>query len=423
MNRRGFLLTTAFVSTGAILALKPSDKGASYSPYFASLNTMLRTAGEAKPTLIVDLDLLDHNIEQLLDIVPRKAQYRIAVKSIPSPDLVRYVMEKTDTNKLMVFHQPFLNHVADSLEHADVLLGKPMPVMAAQRFYSELSEASKFDHEHQLQWLIDTPLRAKEYLALAKKRQVRMQINVEIDVGLHRGGITNHQDLDSILSLALENPDYLHFSGFMGYDPQVVKFPSIIKTVEEAYQESQTIYRGFVEHVKRNYPQIDTNRLCLNGAGSPTIPVHGEDTVLNDVTAGSCLVKPTQFDIPQLNRFLPAAFIATPVLKKLEGTHIPGLEGLSDVMGKWNPNRQQTFFIYGGKWKADYISPNGLLGNPIYGTSTNQMMVNCSKKANLNVDDFVFLRPEQSEFVFLQFGDLLMTRNTSIFQKWRIFQS
>ena len=420
MNRRGFLITAAAASTGAILALKPSNEGAPYSQYFADINTLLKTSGPAKPNLVVDLDIVDHNINELLNVIPPKAKYRIAVKSIPSPQFVSYVMEKANTNRLMVFHQPFLNHIADSLPNADVLLGKPMPVRAAECFYKTLPVNTKFNHEDQLQWLIDTPQRAVQYLSLAKALNLKMRLNLEIDVGLHRGGLTSYEQLDTILALIEANANHLQFSGFMGYDPQIVKFPEIVKTVEQAYIESQSIYQGFVEYIDKHYPHIDIEKLCLNGAGSPTIPVHDDRTILNDMTAGSCLVKPIQFDIPQLEEFKAAAFIATPVLKKLDGIRIPGLEGLSGLMSLWNPNRQQTFFIYGGKWKAEYFSPEGLIDNPIYGSSTNQIMVNSSHATSLDVDDFVFLRPVQSEFVFLQFGDLITLRKQTIFQTWDI---
>ena len=44
----------------------------------------------------------------------------------------------------MVFHQPFLNLIANELPNTDVLLGKPMPVAAAARFY-EQHTTTQFD--------------------------------------------------------------------------------------------------------------------------------------------------------------------------------------------------------------------------------------------------------------------------------------
>jgi D-serine deaminase-like pyridoxal phosphate-dependent protein len=83
---------------------------------------------------------------------------------------------------------------------------------------------------------------------------------------------------------------------------------------------------------------------------------------------------------------------------------------------------QQTFFIYGGKWLAKYEAPSGLQDNGLFGPSTNQDMVNGSNKIDIGVDDHVFLRPSQSESVFLQFGDLLIVRNQIIQQSWSILK-
>lgn len=51
-----------------------------------------------------------------------------------------------------------------------------------------------------MQWLIDTPERLEEYRQLAERLNRRMRINVEIDVGLHRGGVQDTATLERILT-------------------------------------------------------------------------------------------------------------------------------------------------------------------------------------------------------------------------------
>ena len=85
------------------------------------------------------------------------------------------------------------------------------------------------------------------------------------------------------------------------------------------------------------------------------------------------------------------------------------------------PNRARAFFIYGGYWKALPDSPPGLSTNPLYGRSTNQEMLNGSRRVELAVDDWVFLRPTQSEFVFLQFGDIAVYDEGKIAERWPVF--
>ena len=70
----------------------------------------------------------------------------------------------------MLFHQPFMNALADAEPGCDMLLGKPMPIQAARRFYQELGEAHRFDPSLQLQWLIDSLPRLEQYLACTGAR-------------------------------------------------------------------------------------------------------------------------------------------------------------------------------------------------------------------------------------------------------------
>ncbi|MCO7227498.1 DSD1 family PLP-dependent enzyme [Pleionea sp. CnH1-48] len=422
MKRRHFIAGTLAVGSLAAFMVKPKDSGSGYDDYFARLNDELKSNGPYKPSVLVDLDRLDKNIEQLKKTINPDVSYRIVAKSLPSPELLSYVMEKANTRRLMVFHQPFLSHVAVAFPDADVLMGKPMPVKAAERFYQQLPEVAAFDPTAQLQWLIDSPERLHQYLELAKAINTSMRINIEIDVGLHRGGVDSLDVFEQMLAIIESHPEHLSFAGLMGYDPHVVKLPSIIKSKEQAYQESQTIYSSFIDYVREKLPHIKIESLCLNGAGSPTLAMHQQGSVINDIAAGSCLVKPSDFDIPSLSAFTPAAYIATPVLKKLKSTQIPAVEALSNVFEWWDPNQQQTFFIYGGEWMAHYESPQGLQGNALFGKSTNQQMINGSHRVELKADDHVFLRPTQSEAVFLQFGELIAMRGEKIEGHWSILK-
>ncbi len=422
MNRRQFMYIVAGAAAAAFFGFKPKDSGASYAPYFKKLNDELHKNGPFKPAMLVDLDKLDQNIQTLVTDLDQRLAYRVVAKSLPSPELLGHIMQAAKTHRLMVFHQPFINHVAERFPQADLLVGKPIPVRGAEIFYNKFSGNSGFEPSYQLQWLIDTKRRLDQYQALAQKLAVRMRINIEIDIGLHRGGLQTPAELAPLVDQILADPQHLDFAGLMGYDAHAVKIPGIIKSKKKAYEESQTRYRQFLDLLQSMYPQIDMNRLCLNGAGSPTINLHKKETLINDVAAGSCLVKPTEFDLATLQDYVPAAYIATPVLKRLEGTTLPAIESFKGLLRWWDPNTQQVFFISGGKWMARYESPQGLRDNGLYGPSTNQHMVNGSGQIELDVDDHIFLRPTQSEFVFLQFGDLLAVRGKQIVDQWPILR-
>ncbi|UCD85269.1 MAG: alanine racemase, partial [Deltaproteobacteria bacterium] len=233
----------------------------------------------------MDLDRLDQNIQALKASLAEN--FRIVVKSLPSPGLLTYIMEKAGTNRLMVFHRPFLSQIAETFPQSDMLIGKPLPVGSARTFYERFSGTSGFNPSVQLQWLIDTKERLEEYRAIAAELNTKIRINLEIDVGLHRGGLQRPADLLPLVDQILADPEHLEFAGLMGYDPHVVKVPRIIKSPQKAYEQSQFLYQGFLDILKDKYPQIDHSTLCLNGAGSPTLDLHKQGTVVNDISAGS----------------------------------------------------------------------------------------------------------------------------------------
>ncbi len=365
---------------------------------------------------MIDRAKLRANIATLKSHISNRFDYRIVAKSLPSIELLKEVMHAADSNRLMLFHQPFLSQVANEMPRADVLMGKPMPVAAAKNFYASSAD-SKFNHQAQLQWLLDTPERLRQYAELADALNVGMRINVEIDVGLHRGGVPDNESLLEMLDI-IENSPHLHFAGLMGYEPHIVKVPGDPLSYRDAAVE---VYSARVaaarEYLGNRWPADGT----LNAAGSPTYQMYDEgDYPFTELSAGSCLVKPTDFDLATLADHVPASFIAAPVLKTDNELKIP-VDGVAPLMSAWNPNRRKSFFLYGGYWKAVPESPKGLSINPLMGRSTNQELLNGSDSIDLQPDDWVFLRPTQSEFVFLQFGDIAVLEDGVIVDRWPIF--
>ena len=416
LSRRSLLVGGAAIGVGAAVGLRPGNEGATgHDDYFSAMSDALQTTLTGKPSLVVDKRRMRQNIQTIKSHVKGRFEYRIVAKSLPSLPMLNWMMQEAQTNKLMVFHQPFLNGIAQSIPQADVLMGKPMPINAVKTFYSELKDTS-FDASKQLQWLVDNPERLEQYQALASDKKINMRINIELDVGLHRGGVNQDKTLIEMLKI-IEGSEQLSLSGFMGYEAHVGKVPG------DAYaqrDDAMAIYSHFLE-LSEQYLQRDLKGLTLNGAGSPTYQFYNEGQwPVNELSAGSCIAKPTDFDIDSLQDHIPACFIASPVIKVLSETQIPGVKGLGKIMAMWDQNLEKTFFAYGGYWKAKPESPKGLRLNPVYGRSSNQEMYNGSMTIDLKQDDFIFLRPTQSEAVFLQFGDILVYEDGKIVDSWPV---
>lgn len=417
MRRRSLLLGGMAGALGLGAVLRPRDKGENHSPYFIDVSKALDGDQRSGPTLVVDRQRMLANIETLKSHVAGRFDYRVVAKSLPSLPLLETVMRASGSRRLMLFHQPFINEVAAAVPDADILLGKPMPVAAAHNFYRDF-RGGGFEPGRQLRWLVDTPERLADYGALADSLGQDMQVCIELDVGLHRGGVNDDDALVRMLE-QFRDARHLNFCGFMGYEPHIVKMP----LGDPLYYRDRAVdrYRHYLAIARGFLGEAWPRDAVLNAGGSPTYQLYDTgDFPFNELAAGSCLVKPTDFDLPSLADHVPASFIATPVLKALDTLQIPGID-LGRLQSAWNPNRARTFFTYGGYWKAKPESPRGLSYNALFGRSTNQEMLNGSRSISLEPDDWMFLRPTQSEFVFLQFGDIAVFDEGRIADRWPVF--
>lgn len=415
LNRRRWILGGgAAVLLGGGLALRKSDRSGPLDPYYARLAAALKAAHVGRPVLVVDRTRLRGNIAALRHtLAGSRLDTRVVVKSLPVRGLLEEIAGALGTTRYMVFNGPMIAETLRMAPRADLLLGKPLTADEVAAVTDELVAAGLDTAAPQ--WLADTPTRLREYAELARARNRVLRVNLEIDVGLHRGGFADAAALAAALDLLRSLPS-LQFSGLMGYDPHVVH----ARNMDDAYASVLRRYRDAVACVRERHPQ-PAAPLTFNTAGSPTYKLHARDDVATEVAVGSAFVKPADFDTPTLTHHVPAAFIATPVLKVQDPTRIPGIEGLSGVMGFFDPNSAQTFFIHGGHWLARPESPPGLQFNPLFGRSSNQEMLNGSHRLHLSPGDYVFFRPTQSEAVLLQFGDLLVYEDGAIVNRWPTF--
>lgn len=416
-QRRSWSRRAAIVGGGGLLvagaglmAARKGDHGGRHDAYFVALSKALRTAGIAHPVMVVDRARFDSNIAAAkATLAPRALPLRIVVKSLPSQGLIDHVAQGMGTNRFMVFNGAMLSIMA-TRKDADIMIGKPLPELE----YASFIDAAGADAAGRIQWLVDSQERLKNYATIAAARRTPLRANLEVDVGLHRGGFADGKAVAEVAELARSLPG-VTISGLMGYDAHVPK----MSNPDEAYAKSQQIYAAAIDALLQQL-KVDPARLTLNGAGSPTYSRHAQRTVANEVSVGSAFVKPADFDLSGLARHTPASFIATPVIKA-QAMKLPGNEWLTGPLSFLDPNAARAFFIYGGHWLATPVSPPGLQFSDLYGRSSNQEMLTGSTQIDLKPDDYVFFRPNQSEAVFLQFGDIVLFDGERIVGTWPTF--
>lgn len=405
------VLRAAAFAARFIPSLREKDRGAGgHDRYFAGLEAALKRAGVAQPTLVVDRQRLEANIGTIRgQLAPSWLGLRIVSKSLPAPALLEAVLAGTGAERLMVFNGVMLDEMAVRHPTLDVLTGRPLPAVQVADFVRR--HANSDAPAARPQWLADSARRLRQYAEIARAADAPLKVNLEIDVGLHRGGLPDLAALAEAVALVKAEP-LMQITGLMGYDPQVMGAAS-------PAAEETLVQQRYAAAVKLLAEQLgDVSQLTLNSAGSPTYALHLAGTAANEVSIGSAFVKPTHFDLPTLQALQPAAFIAQPVLKVMDPAVFPRRETLTAAYHRLDPNSVRGFFLYGGYGDARPVSPPGLRFSAIWG---GRGMLEGSAKVTLAEDDFVFMRPTESEGVFLQFGDIAVYDGAEIADWWPTF--
>ncbi|UCI17993.1 alanine racemase [Mesorhizobium sp. B2-1-8] len=376
------------------------------SAYFATLSDALKQAGIFQPCLLLDLDRLDGNIALVKERLDASLAVRLVDKSLACLPLLSHIGKALGTHRFMTFHPPISEAVLSAFPDADLLYGKPMPVGSARAALSRGDAAWS-----RVCWLIDTQERLADYGALADALGVELRIAFEIDVGLHRGGLAEPEALSRVLK-ALPAHSGLRCEGVMAYEAHAPHIPGLFGGPAKALAQASERAAAFVARLGMNQRHI------LNIGGSKTALLHHGGTA-NEVSMGSAFVLPGDFDTPGLGGFQPAAFIATPILKVVEPM-LPGPPVVSRLLQALGRFPRKGCYLYGGKWMAEPVFPEGMTTNGLLGLSSNQQFMGLPAGAAVRPGDHAFLRPTQSEAVLQQLGPIAVLSGGRVVDRWPV---
>lgn len=381
------------------------------SSYFEDLDRALKEAGIGVPVLIIDMDRLDANVDVVRRQVGGGRGIRLVDKSLPVLPLIGHLMARLETRRVMSFHLPTAQAVLARFPDCEILFGKPIPVRALHHMLATASPDQRIEFCRRTVLLVDSVRRLAAYADEAGTFDLTFRFAFEVDVGLHRGGFSDPAALEAALR-GIEGNGRMKCEGLMGYEPHIAKIPAPFGGPVGERARVARRFNAFVEAIP------PASRTILNTAGSNTALGHGPAISANELSMGSGFLLPTDFDGGELAALSPAVFIAAPVLKIVDGK-IPGPAFLTEAMRRLGRLPARGCFIYGGKWMAQPVFPPGLRENPLWGTSSNQQFFELGAASTVAEDDFVFLRPTQSEAVLQQFGPIAIYRGGRIDDWWQ----
>ncbi len=364
-------------------------------PYLTRLSETLRSHGVDQPVVAIDLDRVEANCRAAQAAADAGLDRRLVAKSLPCLPLLDHIRGLIPSSGLMSFSEPMLMELLQAEKDTDHLIGKPLPVTSAARVLRTFPDAAD-----RVQWLIDTPERLREYLTLAETSQTALRLSLEVDIGLHRGGLK----VDQVAALArvISAHPNARLSGLMGYEAHLAKLPGFLKS-----RANKSSAKAFAQAVASLPEGAD---YCLNTGGSLTFQSYRAPGPATEVAFGSILVKPSDFDHATTTGFQPAAFLATPVLKTMSSNPLPGLEFL--------PQRKTHIAIFGGYFPGQPVHPGGFTYSSVFGRSSNQEVWTGRSSHAVKPGDIALIRPSQSEAVLNLFGTVLALREGQVIAEW-----
>ena len=380
--------------------------GADSLPDFARWTRALQDHGQCLPCLVLDRERFLANLALARSRVQSGTGVRVVAKSLAALPLLDLAVQELGALGVMTFSAAMLHSLLQARPELDHLMGKPLPVGAAAQVLEQQANAAQ-----RVIWLVDTPRRAQQFGDLARARGIRLRVAIELDIGLHRGGIAP-ADLAALVTQIQQMPELL-LQGVMGYEPHLAKLPALLHRGAKA--RAERALRAAADLLQQRGVTGLGSAPLVNTGGSLTFDGYGPAQGVSEVSLGSVLVKPQDFVTPATQGFQPALFIATPILKYHANNPLPGLDGVNPLLA-WR--RRATLAIYGGYWKGSPVFPRGYGYSGVFGRSSNQEVWSGPQLAASPVDQFAYLHPSQSEAVIPEFGEILVLSEGRITQTW-----
>ena len=399
---------------------------------FREWNDALRAAAAGRESAFVDLNAVDHNLKLVGERLGSRIGLRLCAKSLPSIKLLEYMMVAACTNRIMAFSEGMTR---DLLLHfdseVDILLGRPATVEALARTFATLDDArSTPNPTGTVRWLVDTPERMQQFSEFAAARRERINVSVEIDVGLRRGGARNVDQLITMLG-TIDASAFLNFTGFMGYEGHVPFVPADRSTPDDEFAAVQRRYAEFVIAGREAFPALFEGSLVYNSGGSRTYHYYTNDldSPVNEVALGSAFFYPNNFHNLPETALRTATFFATPVLKRLDPAETYPDPNLLPDLAADQPDYEVWYTMVSGGFPGDLHYPPGLVNSPtssgdpsrIVNMMPNQGRWMGAKDVPLQEGDFIFYQPWEADAVrWLAFLDVF--RGGELVDQWPTFQ-
>jgi D-serine deaminase-like pyridoxal phosphate-dependent protein len=414
--------TTASATRTAIASGRGTALGRGGSPMsLAAVARVAKQIGNGEPVSIVDLSAVDHNCQRLLRFsADTGIKWRPAYKTLRSPELLAYVLDKLDRPRVMIHH---LRDLPQALPHVpagtDFLMGYP-PTLGELRHYVQ-SGPTRGARRHSLRINIDSLelLRALDGLSRHTTRARPIDIVLEIYNGIPRGGIDPGSELTSALTLLRAARGRIRLSALMCYDA-LAAGASDVPTRKTAAQFAQgKLTEAYRQVLAQARDLVEERTFVRNGPGSSNYPNWANTRAANEFSAGSAVLFANYLDPYDISAGLAKGlYLCAPVLRLPE----------NNLLGKGPvsiPAGTEPVYIKAGGWPTGnnvklsrLVYPSGLLEGPLYGRGSNASGLILAPRGRLKLGDYVVETAEQVMEGQDYFGALYAVRAGRVKALW-----
>ncbi len=279
----------------------------------ARLTRACARAGVTAPCAVVDVDAFDRNAVVLASRAHGKP-LRIATKSLRCRGLIERALALPGWQGLMCYS------VEEALTwaragHGDVLVAYPSVdrrAIAGLAATPELATAVVL--------MVDSVAHVDLLASVPGHEGLRVAVDVDASlrlgpahIGARRSPLRTAEDVDAVVRAAIARG--LAVVGLMFYDAQIAGIPDrpvAVRGLKRRSHRELLARRAEIVTATRRLTDLE----FVNGGGTGSLHLTGEDPSLTELAAGSGLYAPTLFDGYDGLDLEPAAFFAAPVVRR-----------------------------------------------------------------------------------------------------------
>lgn len=400
---------------------RPPREGPSYEQLRRAVS------GARLPAAVLDLDAFDANLEAHLALATRAGlPLRLATKSIRVVALLRRALQRPGTRGLMCYS----THEAERLHAAgfdDLFVAYPAFRADDIRGLARLTREGA-----NVSLALDSAEAIDACSEIAERQGARLRVVLCVDMSLRLGGGRVHlgvrrspvHDVGDVVALAerVRGRAGLRLHGLMGYEAQVAGLPDRSPFDSPLVRLGKRTLRAasMRELAERRARMVDALRTrgfelaLVNGGGTGSLDRIQPGSGLTEVTAGSGLFKPLQFDgydSEFVSGLSPACFFALEVTRRPGPGMVTCFGGGYVASGSAGPEKLPRPHLPRGL-ELSSTEGAGEVQTPVFGAAADE----------LRLGDPVFFRHAKAGELLERFDELLLVAGGQIVERARTYR-